>query len=216
MKQIRSLIVLATLCCTGLSTMAQQPPAPAEDPGWAKGRPKSNNEAMQMAPVPAFPIPTAPDKLPTPKFKLPPGFKVETWASGVLDARGLREGAKGNIFVSSLFVANKVYVIPEKGNHQPKVIIDKMPMATGIEFHNGSLYVATNTKIMRYDNVEDKLDNVGEPKVLYDKLPGGNDHSWKYLRIHDNKLYYAIGAPCNICDPGQYAKIYRMNLDGTG
>jgi glucose/arabinose dehydrogenase len=141
---------------------------------------------------------------------------VETWASGVLDARGLREGAKGNIFVSSLFVANKVYVIPEQGNHQPKVIIDKLPMATGIEFYNGSLYVATSTKIMRYDNAEDKLDNLGEPKVLYDKLPGGNDHSWKYLRIRDNKLYYAIGAPCNICDPGPYGKIYRMNLDGSG
>ena len=63
-------------------------------------------------------------------------------------------------------------------------------MAAGIEFHKGSLYVATNTKIMRYDNVEDKLDNLGEPKVIYDKLPGGNDHSWKYLRIKDDKLYF--------------------------
>ena len=69
---------------------------------------------------------------------------------------------------------------------------------------------------MRYDNVEDKLDNPGEPKVIYDKLPGGNDHSWKFLRIQNDKLYYAIGAPCNICDPGEYAKIYRMNLDGSG
>ena len=214
MKQVCSLVVLATLCCIGFPALAQQAPPPAEEPGWAKGRPKSDT-AMRMAPVAAFPIPTAPDKLPTSKFKLPPGFKVETWASGVLDARGLREGAKGNIFVSSLFVANKVYVIPEQGNHQPKVIIDKLPMATGIEFHNGSLYVATSTKILRYDNVEDKLDNVGEPKVLYDKLPGGNDHSWKYLRVRDNKLYYAIGAPCNICDPGPYGKIYRMNLDGS-
>src|SRR5262249_60363656 len=109
MKQVRSLAVLATLCI-GLSALAQQkpPPPPAEEPGWAKGRPKSD-VAMHMAPVPAFPIPTAPDKLPTSKFKLPPGFKVETWASGVLDARGLREGAKGNVFVSSLFVANKIY-----------------------------------------------------------------------------------------------------------
>src|SRR5678815_3742704 len=107
MKQVRSLVVLATLCCIGLPVLAQQ--KPPEEPGWAKGRPKSDT-AMAMAPVPAFPIPTAPDKLPTSKFKLPPGFKVETWASGVLDARGLREGAKGNIFVSSLFVANKVYV----------------------------------------------------------------------------------------------------------
>ena len=69
---------------------------------------------------------------------------------------------------------------------------------------------------MRYDNIEDNLDKPGEPKVLYDKLPGGNDHSWKYLRIKDDKLYFPIGAPCNICDPGEYAKIYRMNLDGTG
>lgn len=132
MKQVRSLVVLATLCCIGPPALAQQKPPPTEEPGWAKGRPKTDT-AMQMAPIPAFPIPTAPDKLPTSKFKLPPGFKVETWASGVLDARGLREGAKGNIFVSSLFVANKVYVIPEQGNHKPKVIIDKLPMATGIE-----------------------------------------------------------------------------------
>ena len=52
--------------------------------------------------------------------------------------------------------------------------------------------------------------------MIYDKLPGGNDHSWKFLRIKDDKLYFPIGAPCNICDPGEYAKIYRMNLDGTG
>ena len=52
-------------------------------------------------------------------------------------------------------------------------------------------------------------------KVIYDKLPGGGDHSWKFLRIKDDKLYFPIGAPCNICDPGEYAKIYRMNLDGT-
>jgi glucose/arabinose dehydrogenase len=103
-----------------------------------------------------------------------------------------------------------------KGDRKPKVIIDNMPMAAGIEFYKGTLFLATNTKIMRYDNIEDKLDNVGEPKVIYDKLPGGDDHSWKFLRVHKDKLYFAIGAPCNICDPGEYAKIYRMNLDGSG
>ena len=86
--------------------------AAEEEPGWAKGRPKTDT-AMKMAPVPAFPIPTAAEDLPTKKFKLPPGFKVETWASGVLDARELRQGDKGNVFVSTLFVANKVYALPE-------------------------------------------------------------------------------------------------------
>ena len=212
MIQIRALVALAGLCFAGAAASQQ---APAEEPGWAKGRPKTDI-AMKMAPVPAFPIPTAADQLPTKKFKLPPGFKVETWASGVLDARGLRQGAKGNVFVSTLFVANKIYAIPEAGKHEAQVVIDKLPMASGIEFHKGSLYVALPTQILRYDNIEDKLGSPGEPKVLYDKLPGGNDHSWKFIRIKNDKLYFAIGAPCNICDPGEYAKIYRMNLDGTG
>lgn len=212
MHQIRRLSALTALLCVAMAASAQE-----AEPGWAKGRPKTDT-AMKMAPVPAFPIPTAADQLPTKKLKLPPGFKVETWASGVLDARALRQGDKGNIFVSTLFVGNKVYVLPEKaanGKREPKVIIDKTEQAAGIEFHKGALYFATHKRIVRYDNVEDKLDNLGEPKVLNDKLPGGTDHSWKYLRVHDNKLYYPIGAPCNICDPGEYAKIYRMNLDGS-
>ncbi len=212
MAKIRQHAAIAALLFAATAAWAQQPPA--EEPGWAKGRPKTDT-AMKMAPVPAFPIPTAADQLPTKKFKLPPGFKVETWASGVLDARGLRQGPNDTVLVSTLFVGNKVYAVPEKGKHEAKVIIDKMPFATGIEYHNGSLFLATNTHIYRYDNVDGKLDNLGEPKTIYDKLPGGGDHSWKFLRVRDNKLYFAIGAPCNICDPGEYAKIYRMNLDGS-
>ena len=211
LKITRFAPALAALMCT--AAWAQTPPT--EEPGWAKGRPKTE-AAGRMAPVPAFPIPTAADKLPTAKLKVPPGFKVETWASGVLDARELRSNGKGTVFVSTLFVGNKVYAINEKGpNREAKVIIDKMPMATGLEYHKGALYVATHKQILRYDNIDSKLDNPGAPTVLYDKLPGGEDHSWKYLRIHNDKLYFAIGAPCNICDPGEYAKIYSMNLDGS-
>ncbi|KWT65642.1 MULTISPECIES: PQQ-dependent sugar dehydrogenase [unclassified Variovorax] len=214
MPQFRLHATFATLLCAATAAWAQQPPA--EEPGWAKGRPKTE-AAQRMAPVPAFPIPTAPDKLPTAKFKLPPGFKVETWASGVLDARGLRQGPGNTVFVSTLFVGNKVYAVAPKGNtREVKTVIDKMEKAAGIEYHKGSLYLATHKQILRYDNIESKLDNPGQPTVLYDKLPGGEDHSWKFIRIHKDKLYFPIGAPCNICDPGEYAKIYRMNLDGSG
>ena len=213
MRHVRSLVALAALCVAGAS-MAQQ--APADEPGWAKGRPKTDT-AMKMAPVPAFPVPTPADQLPTKKFKLPPGFKVETWASGVLDARALRQGGGDTVFVSSLFVANKVYAVVPKGNtREVKTVIDKMEKAAGIEYHKGNLYLATHKQILVYENIDSKIDNAGTPKVLYDKLPGGEDHSWKFLRIHKDKLYFPIGAPCNICDPGEYAKIYRMNLDGSG
>lgn len=207
-----AIVAAAVVAIHAAAAQAQQ--KPEEEPGWAKGRPKSE-AAQRMAPVPAFPIPTAAADLPTRNLKLPPGFKVETWASGVLDARGLRQGPDGHVFVSTLFVGQKVYAIPEKGKREAKTIIDKMPYATGIEYHKGALYLATNKQILRYDNIGQSLDKPGDPKVIYDQLPGGDDHSWKYLRIRNDKLYFAIGAPCNICDPGDYAKIYRMNLDGS-
>src|SRR5678815_2447639 len=153
--RVVSLIALGVLCALGAAS-AQ------DEPGWAKGRPKTD-EAMKMAPVPSFPVPTPADQLPISKLKLPPGFKVEVWASGVLDARGLRQGEKGNIFVSTIFVANKVYVIPEAGDHKPKTIIDNTPLATGIEIHKGALYLATNTKIVRYDL---SLIHISEPTRL--------------------------------------------------
>jgi glucose/arabinose dehydrogenase len=174
---------------------------------------------MKMAPVPAFPIPTAADKLPLSKIKLPPGFKAEVWASGILDARGMRQGDKGTVFVSSLFVAGKIYAVTDKGGQREvKTIAEKLFLPNGIEFHKGSLYVATPKDITRYDNIEDKLDNPGTPAMVYDKLPGDVPHGWKFIKIGpDGKLYVPVGAPCNICDPDErYARIFRMNLDGSG
>ena len=213
------LLGAATLALATLAAVAQKP---EEEPFWAKGRPKTDT-AMKMAPVPAFPIPTAADKLPLSRIKLPPGFKAEVWASGILDARGLRQGDKGTVFVSSLFVAGKVYAVVDKGGpnggtREVKTLAEKLFLPNGIEFHKGSLYVATPKDITRYDNIEDKLDNPGTPTVVYDKLPGQVPHGWKFIKIGpDGKLYVPVGAPCNICEPGEgFAKIFRMNLDGTG
>src|SRR4051812_26819271 len=161
-----------------------------EEPFWAVGRPKGDATA-KMAPVPAFPVATAADKLPVKKIKLPPGFKVEVYQAGVLDARGMREGDKGTVFLPN-----------------------------GIEFNKGALYVPTPKDVTRYDNIESNLDSPPKPVMIYDKLPGDVPHGWKFIKIGpDGKLYVPIGAPCNICEPDVkkgYTTILRMNLDGTG
>jgi len=213
--------VLVSALCAGILVAAL--PAAAqqkeEEPFWAVGRPKSNPDAMKMAPVPAHPIPTAADKLPVKKFKLPPGFKAEVWQSGILDARGMRLGDKGTVFVSSLFVAGKIYAVTSKGGkREVKTIAEKLFLPNGIEFHKGSLYVATPKDLTRYDNIEANLDNPPNPVMVYDKFPGDVPHGWKFIKVGpDGKLYFPVGAPCNICDPSdKYAQIFRMNLDGTG
>ncbi|MEZ5741516.1 MAG: hypothetical protein R3E68_20205 [Burkholderiaceae bacterium] len=79
----------------------------------------------------------------------------------MLDARALREAIR-HLFVSTLFVGNKVYVILMEGKREPKTIIADTQYPSGIEFHKGTLYFATHKQIVRYDNIEDKLDNLGQ------------------------------------------------------
>jgi len=216
MKASQKLFAVTALALAAALSWAQQQP-PAEEPFWAKGRPKTDT-AMKMAPVPAFPIPTAADKLPVAKMKLPPGFKAEVWASNILDARGLRQGDQGTVFVSSLFVAGKVYAVVDKGGtREIKTIAEKLMLPNGIEYHKGSLYVATPKEITRYDNIEANLDKPPTPVMIYDKLPGDVPHGWKFIKVGpDGKLYVPVGAPCNICEVSDtHAKIMRMNLDGT-
>ena len=109
----KSLPKLFFLTAVAVAAYASQAHVGDEDPFWAKGRPHSD-AAGKMAPVAAKSIPTSADQLPTGKMKLPPGFNVEVWASNVLDARGLRQGEQGTVFVSSLFIAGRAVLSAER------------------------------------------------------------------------------------------------------
>src|ERR1700760_2437630 len=102
------------------------------------------------------------------KIKLAPGFKIEVYASGVLAARQMAWGDKGTLFVGSFGLGN-VYAIKDVGGKKEvKTIIKGMnpPMPTGIAFQDGALYVINVNKLIRYDNAEANLDNIGEGKVV--------------------------------------------------
>lgn len=183
---------------------------------WSIGRPKSEL-GYRLAPPSAFPVPTPADQLPTPRLRVPEGFKVETYVSDVLDARMMREGDKGTLFVSSLFVANKVYAVVDRGGRREVLtVLEDTPLANGVEFRDGSLYVATPKQILRLDDIENRLDQPPKPKVVYDGFPPSAQHGWKVLKFGpDGKLYAPVGAPCNICLPdASHARIFRMNADG--
>jgi glucose/arabinose dehydrogenase len=172
---------------------------------------------MTMAPVAAPPVPTPRDQLP--ELEVPEGFKVEVFAHGVLDARGLRQGAGGTVFVSSNRVGRKIYALTgAPGKITVKKVVSDLWLPNGIALHDGALYVATPKKIMRFDAIESRLDNAPAPVVVFDDLPSKIAHGWKFIDFGpDGKLYYPVGAPCNICEPPEgTAKIFRINPDGTG
>jgi glucose/arabinose dehydrogenase len=197
-------------------------PAPSmqPQPTTVPGRPDIPNAevATQLRSVPAPPFPAPPDQLPTPQLKLPKGFKIEVYASGIANARSLRLGDKGTVFVSNR-VLDKVYaIIDRNGKREAKVIASGLDRPNGLAFHSGTLYIAEGTKISKLEKIEDNLDNPPQLVVIYDDLPNHQSHGWKFIAIGpDNKLYINVGSPCNICiPPEENGQIRRINLDGSG
>ena len=193
--------------------------APALPPGSPlRGRPENNPAAAKLAPVAPPPIAAAADKLPVAKLKAPPGFNIEVYAAGMANARSMREGDKGTVFVGSRLV-DKVYAIANKdGKRSVKVIASGLYRPNGLAFHDGALYIAELSKISRIDKVEDNLDNPPKPTMIYDNLPKDEAHGWKFIGIGpDNKLYVPVGQPGNnVLHDDAHGQIRRMNLDGTG
>jgi glucose/arabinose dehydrogenase len=179
-------------------------------------RPKSE-AAQKLAPVAPPPLATAADKIPVDRLKAPPGFKIEVYATGMINARSLREGNKGTIFVGSR-LTDKIYAITEKnGKHEARPLLTGLFRPNGLAFHNGTLYIAELSQISKIDDIENKLDQPPKPTVIYSDLPKDEAHGWKFLTVGpDNRLYFQIGAPCNICMPSDaHAQIRSINLDGS-
>jgi glucose/arabinose dehydrogenase len=152
---------------------------------------------------------------------LPSGFRIEVFADDVPGARSMALSSKGVLFVGTR--DNKVYAVVDTNKDYKAdnviVIASGLNRPNGVAFRNGSLYVAEISKIWRYDNIEDNLENPPDPVLVSDQFPGDGHHGWKFIAFGpDGKLYVPVGAPCNIClrdDNEKYASITRMNPNGS-
>ena len=154
-------------------------------------------------------------------IKLPPGFSINIYAD-VDNARSMALSPSGVLYVGNR-KGDKVYAVKDTNGDfiaDKKWVLDSgLQMPNGVAFKDGDLYVAEVSRIIKFTDIENKLDNPGEPAVVYDKFPTETHHGWKYIAFGpDGKLYVPVGAPCNICEPEDpiFAAIHRMNADGTG
>lgn len=153
-------------------------------------------------------------------IQLPEGFKIDVFAR-VNNARSLFLTENGTLFVGNRS-GDKVYAIKDTDGDwkadEKYVIAEDMRMPNGIAFKDGSLYVAEVSRLWRFDNIEENLENPPKPVKIYGDYPTDGHHGWKYIAFGpDGKLYVPVGAPCNICESKNemYASITRMNPDGS-
>jgi glucose/arabinose dehydrogenase len=207
--------IAAFLLAAFASAQAQDKPAPP--PIWKQGMPKSM-EKSTLAPHAGKMTETPAADIPISRLKLPKGFKVEVWATGVPGAREMAVGDKGKVYIGTRIIG-RVYEVSDHGDKRTsRVVADKLTQPSGVAFQGGSLYVMAIDKVLRYDGIEDNP--AVQPVDMTDKfaLPPLQHHNWKYLAFGpDKKLYVPFGSPCNICEPtAEYGQIRRYNPDGSG
>ena len=115
------------------------------------------------------------------------------------NARSLAQSPGGTIFVGT-DRAGSVYALRDdnKDGKADRVItvVSGLNTPNGVAFRDGSLYVAEINRVLRFDNIEPKLEAAGAPVVVTDKFPSDRHHGWKFIRFGpDGLLYVPVGAP---------------------
>ena len=157
-------------------------------------------------------------KEPLDLIRLAPGYKIEPYAR-VPGARSMAVAPSlGVVFVGTR--GDRVYAVADRNGdgHAEEVreVLSGLKVANGIDWRDGWLYVAEQHRVARYPASDHETLVRSRPQVLFDSLPDDRWHGWRYARFGpDEKLYIAVGSPCNICRPDDLAEtIVRMNKDG--
>jgi glucose/arabinose dehydrogenase len=167
------------------------------------------------APTPALP---AADEV-SARLRVPEGFAVRGFASGLDTPRLMTIGPDGALYVADR-MAGSVVRLPDRNNDgladDREVVLSGLSGPHSVDWNGGCLYVAENDKVSRHcdTNSDGSLDQ----NTFIAPLPTGGNHTSRTLHVGpDGKLYVSAGSTCNVClepDPRR-AAILRFNLDGS-
>lgn len=188
----------------------------AQQPIWKQGMP-ANMTDSKLAPLAGRMTETPASEIPITKLKLPKGFAVEIWATGMPGGRAMARGPKGKIYLGTRGLG-RVYEVTDQGTRRTsRVVVDKLVQPAGVAMRGDSLYVFAINKVLRFDGIENNPGVQPVDMTAAFNLPPQQHHNWKYVAFGpDGKLYVPFGAPCNICEPpAEYAQIRRYDADGS-
>lgn len=167
--------------------------------------------------------------------RVPPGFKIEQYASGFSYPRYLLTAPNGDIFVTESTEGSVKVLRDKDGDGKPdvteKFASDGMTRPFGLAFYPPGadpqfLYVANTDGVVRFPYRNGDLKARGPAEKLSAELSGGGllrggGHWTRDLAFSPDgkKMYVSIGSLSNVSDngaEGNRARIFEFNPDGTG
>src|SRR3990170_6319056 len=153
-------------------------------------------------------------------LNIPEGFRIAVFANliNVGAPRVLAFDPDGNL-VASIPSAGKLVVLPDKNNDgiadQVIDLIHDLDRPHGIAFSEGTIYIAETGRVIRFAYRKENM-TIGSPQELF-KLPKGERHFTRTIKVFEDKLYTSVGSSCDVCieKDWQRGSILVSNLDGS-
>lgn len=135
---------------------------------------------------------------------LPDGFQASVVADSIGYARHITVDDDGDIYVvlREPQNGNGIAALRDQDNDGMAEQIEYFSefTDTGIQLHNGYLYVSTTTSIHRYKLNENELVPSSEPETVISGFPKQNSHAAKSFTFDESgNIYVNVGAPSNAC-----------------
>jgi glucose/arabinose dehydrogenase len=155
------------------------------------------------------------------RIKLPPGYKIEIFVEGVSNARQMSVTPDENwLFVGSMD-DTKTHAINLK-TKKVLVIVDGLHMPNGVAYEpkTDTLYIAEVKAVHCINRIVEQLNqgtSLPFKPTLVREYPNEDWHGWKYIKIHNQRLYVPQGSPCNIClqDQNVFGLITSFSLTNS-
>ena len=164
---------------------------------------------------PAQPAQPAPPPQPA-TLKVPDGFAVSVFASGLQGARLMAVSPEGIVVLAK---RADVVALPD-ANHdgvaEPRVLLSGMSYAHSLAFKDGYLYIGTTPAVVR---VKWAQGGVAGPVETFVELPTSTPamHTSRSIAFGpDGRLYVGIGSSCNVCVEGDPRRTTIQVFDGAG
>jgi glucose/arabinose dehydrogenase len=142
-------------------------------------------------------------------LKAPPGFEVSLFAKGLTQPRIVRVAPNGDIFVAES-AAGRVRVL--RAPDGAREYADQQTFATGLDRPFGIafyppgpeprfVYVATNTRVMRYPYRNGDMTTSGPPEIIA-TLPGRGGHWTRDIAFSKDgaTMYVSVGSGSNVAE----------------
>ena len=153
-------------------------------------------------------------------LRVPAGFRVNAFATGLGKPRMLLVAGDGTVYVTRQMEGDVLALRDTDGDgdsDEQRTVASGLPMVHGIAMRGGQVWMVSPTRLWTATRNADGTFTA--PALLADDLPPGGQHRARTVQVGpDGQLYIGAGSTCNFCEEPnpENATLLRSTPDGRG